>query len=177
MAKSISFHKQNKKQECVRQMMKVTPSNFMGSNYVYLGLKLSPDSSPIFFYRQCFLKKEDRISFERDRNLCAELNGDNLPDRPPRSPAHHPEGGNHQVRLTGYRSVMFTHLRSARLRSLHSDSLHITSLAFPDRFPVEMQYAPGLSRCSGTSGCSRPLLIYRFAECSSLLIVLMLHVQ
>jgi len=28
------------------------------------------------------------------------------------------------------RSVMFTHLRSVRLHSLHSDSLHITSLVF-----------------------------------------------
>jgi hypothetical protein len=30
--------------------------------------------------------------------------------------------------------------------------------------------APGLSRCSGASGCPGPLLAYRFAECSSLLI-------
>ena len=30
------------------------------------------------------------------------------------------------------RSVMFTHLRSVRLRSLHSDSHHITSLVFPE---------------------------------------------
>ena len=56
--------------------------------------------------------------------------GDYPPDRPPRSPAHHTEGGNHCIRLVGDRSVMFTHLRSARLRSLHSDSLHITSLVF-----------------------------------------------
>jgi len=56
--------------------------------------------------------------------------GDYPPDRPPWNPAHHPEGGNHCVRLVGDRSVMFTHLRSARSRSLHSDSLHITSLVF-----------------------------------------------
>jgi hypothetical protein len=30
------------------------------------------------------------------------------------------------------RSVMFTRPRSVRLRSLHSGSLHITSLAFPE---------------------------------------------
>ena len=30
--------------------------------------------------------------------------------------------------------------------------------------------APGLSHCSGASGCMGPLLAYRFAECSSLLI-------
>jgi len=56
---------------------------------------------------------------------------------------------------------MFTHLRSARLRSLHSDSLHITSLAFPIGFwlrcstPLACRAAPApaaaLARSSHTA--------------------------
>ena len=68
------------------------------------------------------------------------------------------------------RSVMFTRLADAPTR-FTSPPLLFRSC------PVEMQYAPGLSRCSGASGCSRPLLTYRFAECSSLLIVLMRYAQ
>jgi hypothetical protein len=52
---------------------------------------------------------------------------------------------------------MFTHLRSVRLRSLHSGSLHITSLVF-STVDCQDDDAPGLSRCSGASGCSGPLL-------------------
>ena len=55
----------------------------------------------------------------------------NLPDRPPRSPAHHTEGRSHRVRLAGYRSRQ---LVSAALRltgtRLHSAPLTDSPLLF-----------------------------------------------
>jgi len=45
--------------------------------------------------------------------------GDYPPDRPPRSPAHHAEGGNHRVRLAGDRSVIFISTGSRPFRSHH----------------------------------------------------------
>jgi len=71
----------------------------------------------------------------------------------------------------GYRSRLFV---SAALRLacalLHSAPLTDSPL-FSRSCPVEMQYAHGSSRCSVAVGCPGPLLTYRCAECSSLLIV------
>ena len=62
---------------------------------------------------------------------------------------------------------MLARPRFVRWRSLHSGSLHITSLF--SGVSCWHDDAPGLSRCSDASGCPGPLLAYRFAECSSLL--------
>jgi hypothetical protein len=61
---------------------------------------------------------------------------------------------------------MLARPRFVRWRSLHSGSLHITSLF--SGVSCWHDDAPGLSRCSDASGCPGPLLAYRFAECSSL---------
>jgi hypothetical protein len=68
---------------------------------------------------------------------------------------------------------------------LLSGSLALTSIPlrsqtlpyFPGQLSVDMQNAPGLSRCSGASGCSRTLLTPCSASYSSLLIVLMRNAQ
>ena len=105
-------------------MMKVTPSNFVGGNYVFLRFKLRPDYSPVFLYRHCFEKSGTYAVLTRSQHIRAKFNGDNPPDRPPRSPAHHAEDRNHRVRLAVDRSRLFV---SAALR-LAGTRLHSAAL-------------------------------------------------
>ena len=139
------------------QMMKVTPSNFVGSNYVFLGFKLRPEYSPVFLYRHCFLKRVEHMLFLHGRNTFAR----NLMEIIPRTA--HPGVPPTTPRAETIGFGWYADARSCSSPRACARSAHITSLF--SGVSCWDDDAPGLSRCSGASGCPGSLLTPCSASC------------